>query len=310
METHQNISNAVPFKGGIKYHLGTGLLIISVVCLIFLNLAWWDFSHMPEMREVGKSFIFVIFHLFALMVVVGLALRNFNKWLRSLSLVFLGAGVPVFLFRVTPLVHGVITKANNVTERNNYFFGAETLSSIILIILGIIILMLAKAYRPLTSKESNDKDLEILKSQFESNTLKRSIAALLDYFFVFNCMFLTIFLFGEQFTPENKPEDPFPMFAAFHPSFLSFYLSFWIWIIYFPIVESIFRRTPGKAILGLRVVRDNPQDSFFKVSFLRHLFDWLDFGFFGLLGILLITFTKKHKRIGDLVANSRVVSIK
>jgi len=64
--------------------------------------------------------------------------------------------------------------------------------------------------------------------------------------------------------------------------------------------------TPGKKIFRIRTIRNNGQPITLKHSALRNLFRvFLDV--FG-VGVVLIFFTKQHKRVGDFVASTIVVT--
>ncbi|MBS4194229.1 RDD family protein [Lederbergia citri] len=66
--------------------------------------------------------------------------------------------------------------------------------------------------------------------------------------------------------------------------------------------------TPGKRMMGIRVIQENGHSITLLSSFIRNLLriiDSLPAGYF--LGIMMIFFHSKHKRIGDLVAGSIVV---
>lgn len=65
-------------------------------------------------------------------------------------------------------------------------------------------------------------------------------------------------------------------------------------------------QTLGKKLLKLRVIRNNGQSVALKHSLIRNLFRVFvdNFG----IGIVLMFFSKEHKRIGDFVASTIVVS--
>jgi len=67
-------------------------------------------------------------------------------------------------------------------------------------------------------------------------------------------------------------------------------------------------RTIGKRVIGIRAIQDNGHSLTLLSSFIRNflrLIDSLPTGYF--LGILMIFFHSKHKRIGDLVAGTIVI---
>ncbi|MBP1990896.1 RDD family protein [Paenibacillus eucommiae] len=68
-------------------------------------------------------------------------------------------------------------------------------------------------------------------------------------------------------------------------------------------------QTPGKKIMGLRVLQDNGQSATFLSIIIRNLFRILDFlPSFYFLGALIMLFSSKDKRIGDMVAGTIVVT--
>ncbi|MEH7075955.1 RDD family protein [Neobacillus drentensis] len=67
-------------------------------------------------------------------------------------------------------------------------------------------------------------------------------------------------------------------------------------------------RTPGKKLMGIRVIQENGHSITLLASFIRNLMriiDSLPAAYF--LGIIMIFFHSKHKRLGDLVAGTIVV---
>ncbi|WP_042355814.1 RDD family protein [Bacillus rubiinfantis] len=78
---------------------------------------------------------------------------------------------------------------------------------------------------------------------------------------------------------------------------------------YFFVCEFFFAgRTLGKKLVGIRVIQDNGHSITLLSSFIRNLLriiDSLPTGYF--LGIIMVFFHPKHKRLGDLVAGTIVV---
>lgn len=64
-------------------------------------------------------------------------------------------------------------------------------------------------------------------------------------------------------------------------------------------------QTPGKKIVGIRTIRTNGEAITFKHSALRNLFKIL-MDYYG-IGLIMIFFSKNHKRLGDIVASTMVV---
>jgi uncharacterized RDD family membrane protein YckC len=85
-----------------------------------------------------------------------------------------------------------------------------------------------------------------------------------------------------------------------------FFLLTWGYFAFYEFFNS--GRTIGKWLMGIRVIQDNGQTITFMSSFIRNLLRIVDFlpGMY-FLGILMIFFHSKHKRIGDLVAGTIVI---
>lgn len=67
-------------------------------------------------------------------------------------------------------------------------------------------------------------------------------------------------------------------------------------------------RTPGKKMMGIRVIQENGHSITLLSSFIRNLLRIIDsLPAYYLLGIAMIFFHSKHKRVGDLVAGTIVV---
>ena len=79
-----------------------------------------------------------------------------------------------------------------------------------------------------------------------------------------------------------------------------------IWTLYFPTIESMLGYTLGKNLFRLRVARENTTGQAYFDYLKRHLVDPFDFFLFGLIAILLVAFTREHKRIGDYWGRTRV----
>jgi len=88
----------------------------------------------------------------------------------------------------------------------------------------------------------------------------------------------------------------------------------WVWFgnvvlifFYFWIFESIWSKTPGKWILGLRVVSNDGQRVGWVTSLIRNVLRILDSIFYYLIGAIFFSTTKRHQRLGDLVAKTFVI---
>ena len=102
---------------------------------------------------------------------------------------------------------------------------------------------------------------------------------------------------------ENGPTFPFKMFGLFIGAFL------WMLIIFlaYSYLEGRFGKTPGKWLVGIRVLGTDLQPCGFGRAFLRNLLTFVD-GFFSfLVGALLVALTENWQRLGDMAARTIVV---
>lgn len=76
--------------------------------------------------------------------------------------------------------------------------------------------------------------------------------------------------------------------------------------LYFVGFNGAWGATPGKLILGLRILDANGGPIGFKRAFLRHCAEWITRLTFG-LGFLLVLFTPEKRALHDLIARTRVV---
>jgi len=85
-------------------------------------------------------------------------------------------------------------------------------------------------------------------------------------------------------------------------------ISFVISIVYVFLLEGLYGYTPGKAAMGLVVVKSDGSNCTIGASILRNLLlliDQLPFAY--VLGIILIVVTENNQRVGDFVGDTIVV---
>ena len=82
-----------------------------------------------------------------------------------------------------------------------------------------------------------------------------------------------------------------------------------IWFIWFPVIEAWKGATIFKSVFQLKVVHEDGSSATLFGTLLRHMFDPIDLLlFFGIIGIALAKFTKKHQRLGDIVGQTYVTT--
>lgn len=83
------------------------------------------------------------------------------------------------------------------------------------------------------------------------------------------------------------------------------FATFWGYFLLFEALNG--GRTPGKALLGIRVVMETGHPITFAASAVRNLVRIVDGLSFFFVGILLVLFHPQHKRLGDIAAGTIVV---
>ena len=96
--------------------------------------------------------------------------------------------------------------------------------------------------------------------------------------------------------------------------FLGLFLAAFLWallvLVAYSYFEGRFGKTPGKWLLGIRVLGTDLQPCGFGRALLRNLLTFVD-GFFNfLVGALLVALTENWQRLGDLAARTVVVPTK
>jgi uncharacterized RDD family membrane protein YckC len=76
---------------------------------------------------------------------------------------------------------------------------------------------------------------------------------------------------------------------------------------YFIYMEGTTGQTFGKRVMNIRVVTETGADITMAQSAVRNILRIVDTFFFGLIGLILIIFTQKRQRIGDMVAKTIVI---
>nr|WP_314490445.1 RDD family protein [uncultured Chryseobacterium sp.] len=133
----------------------------------------------------------------------------------------------------------------------------------------------------------------------EKFLFRRITAGLIDYAVIFSVIFVYIQYFGEV----NSEGE-------FYVSGIKVLPVFIFWFLYNCVIEVNLQSTFGNYLVQLKPVDEKTElDITIKQSFLRHLVDPIDMFFFGLVAIIIITSSPESKRLGDLLAKTKVVKI-
>jgi uncharacterized RDD family membrane protein YckC len=133
---------------------------------------------------------------------------------------------------------------------------------------------------------------------------KRWLACFIDYVLYMALMLLISYFFGNRSIDEDGSTSwNLHGFPAIIGSTLP-------WLLLFPGIESFNGgQTISKALFGIKTVKVDGSKINFGTSFLKHLFDFVDyFPFFGICGLIVASNNDKKQRVGDLVAKTIVVN--
>lgn len=132
---------------------------------------------------------------------------------------------------------------------------------------------------------------------YKNNIRRRICAAIIDYGIIYGFILAYLFSYGTvnsegKYTVEGLKALPIILF----------------WFILTIGLEQAVSATIGNGIMGLKVVAEDGvnKPTFFQ-SLKRHLLDFPDMLFFGLIAIVLIKSTPKKQRLGDIAAKTIVI---
>ncbi|MBF0491556.1 MAG: RDD family protein [Deltaproteobacteria bacterium] len=127
-----------------------------------------------------------------------------------------------------------------------------------------------------------------LRSVPLSSTYIRMLSFSFDLVFYFSLLYLT--------ASTLNPEKPYTLYV------FGFFLSIFV-LGYFPLFEFFTATTPGKFILGRRVIMENGEAIDATAAVIRNFFLPIDV----LIAYLLIALSRRKQRLGDLVADTLVI---
>lgn len=125
---------------------------------------------------------------------------------------------------------------------------------------------------------------------------RRAVAAIIDGLVLFLIAYLMAIPTG------GVRETSFEVTGA--PAMLAFAL----WIAYYVVTEATLGASPGKRLIGLRVVRSDGSPIGWPAAVVRNVLRIVDGLVFYILGAILIVRSSKGQRLGDRVADTVVVT--
>jgi uncharacterized RDD family membrane protein YckC len=142
-----------------------------------------------------------------------------------------------------------------------------------------------------------------------ADTGKRIFGVLLDGLFLFvYIIIVALILIGIS---ANSPEmllnfDTNPIFAVIFITAIAIPCMFYNLL--FPVFMQ--GQTPGKRIIGTRIVKEDGSEATFGTYLVRWLLDLVDNMFYSMVGLIVMLCTKKRQRVADLVAKTVVINTK
>jgi uncharacterized RDD family membrane protein YckC len=136
---------------------------------------------------------------------------------------------------------------------------------------------------------------------------RRALAQLTDGVILAAGMLPLAFYFFTMFERMESEFEPFMFPLYFFGSFLFFFVWAMFLLHVFSFTEGAWGATPGKWLLGIRVVGTDLKPCGFWRALLRNFLKVVD-GFFNfMVGILIVAFTKDWQRVGDMAARTIVI---
>jgi uncharacterized RDD family membrane protein YckC len=136
--------------------------------------------------------------------------------------------------------------------------------------------------------------------QDSSYVWQRVAATFIDYLIVFGLCAAVIIVFGTKVGTNS-----------WVAAGLNFPFPFLLWFLYIVVVESVAQATLGHLLVGLKVIRMDGGKPNFRQVLVRRIFDFVDLSLTGgLLAFVLVLATDHYQRVGDLIAQTRVVGRK
>jgi uncharacterized RDD family membrane protein YckC len=149
------------------------------------------------------------------------------------------------------------------------------------------------------------EDLNLTERKRYSSLATRISAFLIDLVLIVAILMITLLLGAVLglYTISSFLE-----FRTFASAWLMFALV--IQLLYFTIFESLFRASPGKMIVKVKVLNEDLSEVDFLGAFTRNVVRFLDMALLYIPSVVMIPLTKKKQRIGDYIARTVVVKLK
>ena len=161
----------------------------------------------------------------------------------------------------------------------------------------------------MSEDSSHSAELEFDEPGVGKKFGRRAGAYIIDSIF-FNVIFIVIYLFEMMMiglilylSGQTYPIDAQPNLC------LNLVINFVLFILYFVIFEWLYGATPGKLILGMRVIQQNGAPCRLGAALIRGLLRFIDGLFFGVVAFSVMH-PPLYQRVGDKSAKTIVVGAK
>ena len=260
-----------------------GILMVLII-LGSSNMKYDSISQDDFLLQYG-----IMFNLLMYLFILILAVNNFSNWESKTGKLLLGISITTLVLSFAELYQSKIVSIN---QNGGLSVGITAL------IIGVALLFIGK--------RNDSNNYEFVNTDDSANRFigKRLLAIIIDYFVFMFAIGIVLLLFGESI-PSNNPM----VLESKQGSGLALFIIFWFWILYFPGLEALMGQTFGKIIAGIQVVRINQYYHPFRVSLIRHTFDIIELVSFGLISVGIMMASKSNRRLGDILAGSKVVKI-
>ncbi|UCF08212.1 MAG: RDD family protein, partial [Thermoplasmata archaeon] len=149
------------------------------------------------------------------------------------------------------------------------------------------------------------EEMEKVESRLLASNLQRIVAFLVDMAIIVLIMMLFFYLGGVAGLYDLK--DILGLLESIW--FLAMLM--WLWVaqaIYFTLFESLSGQSPGKRLIGIRVISDDYSRCDFMDAFTRNVVRFLDMVMLVyLISLMIMNLYPKRQRFGDLVAQTLVI---
>jgi uncharacterized RDD family membrane protein YckC len=162
-------------------------------------------------------------------------------------------------------------------------------------------------YAALVAARHIVNELEKVESRLFASNAQRAVAFLIDIAIIVGVMTL-FFIIGGAAGLYNMSNIWDLLMSIW---FVAFFM--WLWIaqaVYYTVFETIRGQSPGKRLIGIKVVKTDLEKCDFMDAFTRNVVRFLDMVlFFYLISYSIMNRNPKRQRFGDIVAQTVVLKV-